>query len=79
MFNIEINFDKNNISPDWDINVADLINGLLKRKTKFRLGTKGLDEVKNHPWFNDVKWEKIENCEFISPFKIEEGDHFDKI
>ena len=79
MFNIEINFDKNNISPDWDINVSDLINGLLKRKTKFRLGTKGLDEVKNHPWFNDVKWEKIENCEFISPFKIEEGDHFDKI
>ena len=78
MFNIEINFDKNNISPDWDINVADLINGLLKRKTKFRLGTKGFDEVKNH-WFNDVQWEKIKNCEFISPFKIEEGDHFDKI
>ena len=51
---------------------------LIKRKQKYRLGTKGFDEVKNHPWFNDVQWEKIENGEFISPFKIGEGDNFDK-
>ena len=78
MFKFEINLNKDDIPSDWDINVADLINGLLKRKKKYRLGSKGFDEVKNHPWFNDIQWEKIENCEFISPFKIEEGDHFDK-
>ena len=78
MFSFEINLEKNDIPDDWDNNVTDLINGLLKRKKKFRLGSKGFDEVKNHPWFKDINWDIIENCEFISPFKIEEGDNFDK-
>ena len=32
MFSFEINLEKNIIPDDWDNNVADLINGLLKRK-----------------------------------------------
>ncbi len=31
MFNVEINVDKKDIPSDWDINVAELINGLIKR------------------------------------------------
>ena len=78
MLSFEINLEKNVIPDDWDNNVADLINGLLKRKKKFRLGSKGFDEVKNHPWFKDIDWDIIENCELISPFKIKDLDNFAK-
>ena len=78
MFNIEINLDEDDLPNGWDINVIDLINRLLKRKKKFRLGSNGFDEVKNHPWFKDIQWDKIENCEFVSPIKIKEGDNFDE-
>ena len=78
IFNIKINLDEDDIPEGWDISLADLINRLLKLKKKFRLGTNGFDEVKNHPWFKDIQWDKIENFEFVSPFVIEDGDNFDK-
>ena len=78
MFNNEINLDKNDILSGWVTNVMDLINGLLKRNKKFRLGSNGFDEVKNHPRFKDIQWDKIENCEFVSHITINDGDYFDE-
>ena len=34
IFKFKINLNKDDIPSDWDINIADLINGLLKRKKK---------------------------------------------
>ncbi|KAI5055897.1 hypothetical protein GOP47_0029418 [Adiantum capillus-veneris] len=28
-----------------------------------RLGTRGVDEIKNHPWFKDVQWDKLYHME----------------
>ena len=78
MFKSEVNLDENDIPSGWDINVKDLINGLLKRNKKYRLGNNGFDEIKNHPWLKDIKWDKIENNEFPSPFIFEAEDNFDK-
>lgn len=46
-----------------------LLEGLLTRDPALRLGTKGGDEVKGHPWFVDLDWEKLVRKEIEPPFK----------
>lgn len=46
-----------------------LLEGLLTRDPALRLGTKGGDEVKGHPWFADVQWDKLIRKEIEPPFK----------
>ena len=41
---------------------------MLKRKQEERIGYGGIDEIKSHPWFNDIDWSKIENKKYPSPF-----------
>ena len=55
----------------------DFINHLLKRKPGQRLGIKGVLEVKNHEWFNDIDWKKIYNKNIIAPFIPKNGDNYD--
>ena len=78
MFSLEIKLDQDDMPEDWkDNNILDFINRLLKRKKAKRLGSKGCYEIKNHPWFKDVKWEEIENNTFTSPFTFDSEDNFD--
>lgn len=46
-----------------------LLEGLLTRDPALRLGTKGGDEVKGHPWFADIQWDKLIKKEIEPPFK----------
>jgi len=46
-----------------------LLEGLLTREPAQRLGTKGGAEVKQHPWFSDIDWAKLERKEIEPPFK----------
>ena len=78
MFTLEIKLDNDDLPEDWeDDNILDFINQLLKRKKAKRLGSKGCNEIKNHPWFKDVQWEQIENCILNSPFVFDSEDNFD--
>ena len=78
MFSIEIQLDNDDLPEDWvDDNIIDFINKLLIRKKKKRLGYKSGLEVKNHPWFNDVLWSKLENMTLESPFVFDSEDNFD--
>ena len=78
MFTLEIKLDNNDMPEDWkDDNILDFINRLLKRKKQKRLGYNGCKEIKNHPWFKDIKWEQIEKCTFNSPFFFYTEDNFD--
>ena len=75
----EINLNNDDLPEDFeDYNIIDLINGLLKRKKGKRLGSKGISEIKNHPYFKNIPWEEIENMKFKSPFIINNEDNFDK-
>ena len=60
MLNTRINLEENNIPKHFSIEVADFINRLLKRKNNQRLGSRGIDEIKNHEWLGDVDWQGIE-------------------
>jgi serum/glucocorticoid-regulated kinase 2 len=55
----------NYISED----AKSLLEGLLTRDPNARLGTKGGDEVKAHPWFADIQWDKLLKKEIEPPFK----------
>ena len=52
----------------WSPKAADFINQLLLRNPEKRLGWKGIDEVKNHPWLADVDWRSIKDKTAKSPF-----------
>ncbi|KAF2068108.1 hypothetical protein CYY_010566 [Polysphondylium violaceum] len=53
------------ISPE----AKSLLEGLLTREVDKRLGTKGGNEVKSHPWFRNIDWDKLDRKEVEVHFK----------
>ena len=60
MMKININLDEKNLPDNYSGDAADFINGLLQKKSSHRLGARGIDEIKNHSWLEDVDWTMIE-------------------
>ncbi|EPX70853.1 AGC protein kinase Cek1 [Schizosaccharomyces octosporus yFS286] len=61
-------------------NAVDLINRLLCMEPSERLGAKGVDEVKSHPFFSGVNWDDVVNEEppFVpKPFAPDDTIYFD--
>ena len=78
MFSIEIKLDNDDLPEDWeDYNIIDFINSLLIRKKRKRLGSKNANEVKNHPYFQNINWSQIESMTMESPFVFDTEDNFD--
>ena len=50
--------------------IADFVNKLLTRKPVDRMGYLGIDEIKKHPWLNDIKWRDLYFKRLDSPLKI---------
>jgi len=50
-------------------NAKSLLEGLLTRDPEKRLGSNGGQEVKQHPWFSDIDWDKLVRKEIDPPFK----------
>ena len=75
----EINVTKNDLPENFNINVCDFINKLLKRNDKNRLGYNGINELIQHSWFeNDIEWNMIESKLCLNvPFIPSKGDNFD--
>ena len=51
-------FDKSELSS-FSPEVTDLISRLLVTDASRRLGDKSIDDIKNHPWFEGIDWERI--------------------
>ena len=58
----------NEIPIGYSYELADLINRLIKRKPNKRIGYNGISEIKKHPFFKDIIWEKYKEKKEISPF-----------
>ncbi len=41
---------------------------LLDKNPATRLGNKGAGEIKNHPWFEKIKWDALKGKTIKSPF-----------
>lgn len=59
------NFEK---PQGWSNDSIDFINKLILRKPEKRLGKRGIEELKNHPWIKDTDWEKLYLHKLKSPF-----------
>lgn len=53
----------------------DLCNKLILRDPTVRLGCRGVDEIKEHPFFDNFSWEGLEEMVTIPPYKprVSEG------
>ena len=60
ILNKNINLNENNMKEKFSIDAADFVNRLLRKKNKQRLGSRGIDEIKNHKWFEYIDWNSIE-------------------
>ncbi|KAJ3091006.1 AGC protein kinase Gad8, partial [Quaeritorhiza haematococci] len=47
----------------------DLLKGLLNRDPNNRLGAKGHEEIKRHPFFADINWTKLMARKYQPPFR----------
>ena len=54
--------------PKASSRLRSLLEGLLTKDPEHRLGTKGIDEIKQHPWFSKTNWESLFKKEVKSPF-----------
>ena len=70
--------EKDDLPEDFSIDIADFINKLIQRKPVNRLGKKDINEVLNHPWFNDFDWENCSKKQLNAPYVPKSGDNFDK-
>ncbi|KAL1924583.1 uncharacterized protein VTP21DRAFT_4237 [Calcarisporiella thermophila] len=64
--------------------VRDFIKKLLHRDPARRLGSQGVDDIKNHPYFHGLNWNSVMAKRFIPPFVPSfDGDldlsHFDDV
>lgn len=62
---------------DMDSVTKDLIGRLLNRDPVQRLGYHGVHEIKNHPFFKDIDWDKLNGKGYIPPYKPEVKNSMD--
>ena len=64
---------------DWSLESVYLVNGLLQRKEELRLGSKGIEKIKDHPWFKDIDWDMLLAQKVTPPFvPVCTEDYFDE-
>ena len=66
----DFDYIKKKISyPRWLKNsIKGLLKSLLEKDSNKRIGSKGIQEIKDHPWFDLVNWEDVEEQTITPPF-----------
>ena len=65
------------ITQNWSKESIDFINKLLIRKPEERLGYKGIEELRDHPWLRYYPWSSLKDKSLPSPFIPQSKDNFD--
>ena len=57
--------------PDYfSDELKDLLKKLLNRDPKNRIGVTNKDEIKSHPFFSDIEWDKLARKEIDPPINL---------
>ncbi|OMJ66235.1 hypothetical protein SteCoe_36995 [Stentor coeruleus] len=73
----QVQIKKEEIPSGWSNEAADFVNHLLQRKPVSRLGLNGPEEIKQHPWLQDIDWKALYKKSQPAPFIPNEDDNFD--
>jgi len=57
------------MKPWFSPNAASLLQGMLNNDPEYRLGKNGAQEIKKHPFFSEIDWDKVFRKEIEPPFK----------
>lgn len=69
---------QNTVTGTWSDQAIDFCNGLIQRKRNKRLGERGIEELKVHPWFQGYDWAAVENKTKVPHFVPPANDNFDR-
>jgi hypothetical protein len=73
----QVQIKANGIPLDWTIEAADFTNKCIRRKPANRLGfEKGIQELKDHPWFKNFDWEALYKKTMQAPWVPPKGDNY---
>ncbi|TNV79205.1 hypothetical protein FGO68_gene13766 [Halteria grandinella] len=61
--------DEIEMQPSFSEEACSLIQGLLTKKPKQRLGYNGCHEIKDHPFFGNISWAQLEKKEVDPPYR----------
>ena len=64
----KIKFSNPNIPAFSSAKLKSLLEGLFQKKVENRLGSKGAEEIKKHPFFEKTNWDVILKKEVKAPF-----------
>uniref|UniRef100_A0A915DEJ7 Serine/threonine-protein kinase greatwall n=1 Tax=Ditylenchus dipsaci TaxID=166011 RepID=A0A915DEJ7_9BILA len=56
-----------NISTNWPKDAQDLLKNLLNTNYRKRLGVKGAEQIKKHPFFKETNWETLREKQVVAP------------
>lgn len=73
-YNISDIFINHTLINNYSFYCIDFVNKLLISDYTKRIGYKNINELKDHPWFIGLNWEKLEKKEIISPFSYYQND-----
>ena len=65
----KIKFSNPNIPPFVSVKLRNLFENLFQKKPENRLCSKqGAEEIKKHPWFQNINWNEVINKKIKAPF-----------
>ena len=73
-YNISDIFINHTLIKNYSFSCIDFVNKLLISDYTKRIGYKSINELKDHPWFKGLDWEKLEKKEILSPFSYYKND-----
>ena len=59
------------LKGNFSVEAKSLLTGLLSKDPQKRIGSGEGDasEIKSHPWFSGIEWQKLESKELYPPYK----------
>ena len=63
---------------NWSAEGTDFVNQLLEFNPSVRLGSKGVSQVKEHPWLADFEWDQLLKKQLPSQFVPKKTENFYK-
>lgn len=66
---------ESDLPEGWSRDCADFINRCIQKRAIVRIGYNGIEELKEHRWFKEFKWEELEDMKSIPPFIPKKNNH----
>ena len=56
------------LPDDWSAESKDFITACLMLDPAQRLGSQGIQQIKNHAWFDGFSWDELISGEMVAPY-----------